>query len=197
MECALSWDAGNGGLDRPENSYTFLIILCLLNYPQVCFSFPCLLWESEAGLLGALGSMKGEFPRNLTDFRAEHTHFRTQLLSLLLFVCFSSSKPCLSLACFSIFSSSSSSSESSVDTTQCWSQLLEQGIVPACGYQEELFSCLSCGYQNSLHFYFFKVCYSVSRGSAGASSLSALSWWAPVGVDEGQKVFFPNVPFPP
>lgn len=34
---------------------------------------------------------------------------------------------------------------------------------------------------------------SVSRGSAGASSLSALSWWAPVGVDEGQKVFSQNI----
>lgn len=91
MECALSWGAGNGGLDRRENSFTFLIILCLFNYPQVCFSFPCPLWECEAGLLGALGSMKGEFPRNLADFRVGHTHFRTQLLSLLLFVCFSSS----------------------------------------------------------------------------------------------------------
>lgn len=91
MECTLSWGAGNGGLDRRENSFTFLIILCLFNYPQVCFSFPCPLWECEAGLLGALGSMKGEFLRNLPDFRVEHTHFRSQLLSLLLFVCFSSS----------------------------------------------------------------------------------------------------------
>lgn len=100
-------------------------------------------------------------------------------------------QPFLSLACFSIFSSSSSS-ESYVDTTQCWSQLLEQGIVAAYRYKEGLFSCLPCGYQNSFHFYFFKVCHSVSRGSAGASSLSALSWWAPVGVDEHQEGFFQN-----
>lgn len=42
-------------------------------------------------MLGALGSMEGEFPQNLTDFPVAHAPFRTQLLSLLLFVCFSSS----------------------------------------------------------------------------------------------------------
>lgn len=36
-------------------------------------------------------------------------------------------QPCLPLACFSIFSSSSS--DSYVDTTQCWSQLLDRALL--------------------------------------------------------------------
>lgn len=165
MECALSWGGGQGGLDGKESNFAFLIILCLLNYPKVCLSFPCPLWECETGLLWVLGSMKGEFPLNLTYFWVRH---RTQLLWLLGLFAFLK-QSCLSLACFSIFSSSS---ESYVDTTQHWPWLLEWSIVAAYRYKEGLFSCLACEYQNCLHFYFFEVRYLVSKYSTGAHSLS-------------------------
>lgn len=169
--------------------------LWLLNHPMFAYlsqstSFiplpPLSMWDGLVTNIRKYGRwISPEFnPFPSCTFSFKNTAALTAGVCLLFF-----QQSCLSLTCFSIFSSSSS--ESYVDTTQCWRWLLQWALLLCIGTKK--------GYSHAWHVnteipftsFSLKAVFRVKMFNRCQFTFIDLFWWAPVGAD-GDNWQFPN-----